>query len=101
MDPPARRVWPAAGRSVVIHAFGALFGLGTIFALTTAKEFAAPIEADATSDRFSMVGSMVLWVFWPSFCSALVAPADVAKTAANVIMALCASTLSTYLASVG
>ena len=89
------------GGSIVIHAFGALFGLGAIFSLTTAKEFATPIEANATSDRFSMIGSMVLWVFWPSFCAALVAPADVARTAVNVIMALCASTLSTYLASVG
>ncbi len=89
------------GGSIVIHAFGALFGLGAMIALTTAREFATPIEADVNSDRFSMIGSMVLWVFWPSFCSALVAPADVAKTAINVILALCASTLATYLASVG
>jgi ammonium transporter Rh len=86
---------------VVIHAFGAFFGLGAIFFLTSAKEFATPIEAGPTTDRFSMVGSMMLWVFWPSFCAAMVAPADVPKTAVNVIMALCASTLSTYLTSVG
>ena len=89
------------GGSVVIHAFGAFFGLGAIFFLTSAKEFATPIEAGPTTDRFSMVGSMILWVFWPSFCAALVAPADVPRTAVNVILALCASTLSTYLASVG
>jgi ammonium transporter Rh len=89
------------GGSIVIHAFGALFGLGAIISLTTAKEYATPIEADATSDRFSMVGSMVLWVFWPSFCSALAAPGDVIRTAVNVILALCASTLATYVASVG
>ena len=89
------------GGSIVIHAFGALFGLAAIGSLTTAREFAAPIEADATSDRFSMVGSMVLWVFWPSFCSALVAPVDVPRTAVNVVLALCASTLATYVASVG
>lgn len=47
-----------------------------------------------------MVGSMVLWIFWPSFCSALVAPGDIAKTVVNVILALCASTLATYLASI-
>jgi ammonium transporter Rh len=43
---------------------------------------------------------MVLWVFWPSFCAALVAPADVPQTAVNVILALCGSTLATYFASV-
>ena len=96
----AKGVFADTGGSIVIHAFGALFGLGAIFALTSRKDFDAPIEADATSDRFSMVGSMVLWVFWPSFCSALVAPADVARTAINVIMALCASTLATYVCSV-
>ncbi len=89
------------GGSIVIHAFGALFGLAAIVSLTTTREFATPIEADATSDRFSMVGSMVLWVFWPSFCSALVAPVDVPRTAVNVVLALCASTLATYVASVG
>ena len=47
-----------------------------------------------------LLGSMVLWVFWPSFCAALVAPADVPKTAVNVILALCGSTLATYFASV-
>ena len=43
---------------------------------------------------------MVLWVFWPSFCSALVAPQDVPHTAINVIFALCGSTLATYFATV-
>ncbi len=88
------------GGSIVIHAFGALFGFGAIITMTTLKEFKTPIESDATSDRFSLLGSMVLWIFWPSFCAALVAPADVPATAINVILALCGSTLATYFASV-
>ena len=88
------------GGSVVIHAFGAFFGLGAIFFLTRKREFTAPLDTSPTTDRFSMIGSMVLWVFWPSFCAALVAPADVPKTAVNVILALCGSTLATFLASV-
>jgi len=62
------------GGSIVIHAFGALFGLGVILTMTTPGEFSEKIECDGTSDRFSMLGSMVLWIFWPSFCAALVAP---------------------------
>ena len=62
------------GGSIVIYSFGAIFGLGIIMAMTNRKEFNEPIETDAASDRFSMVGSMVLWLFWPSFCAALVAP---------------------------
>jgi ammonium transporter Rh len=88
------------GGSIVIHAFGALFGLGVILTMTTQKEFAEKIECDATSDRFSMLGSMVLWIFWPSFCAALVAPEMVAFTAINVVLALCGATVVTYIASV-
>ena len=88
------------GGSVVIHAFGALFGLGLIFPLTNRGEFDVPIESDETSDRFSLLGSMVLWVFWPSFCAALVTPEQLPHTAVNVILALSGSTLATYFATV-
>lgn len=83
----------AAG-SVTIHAFGAYFGLGLTVALTSDEDAAAPILSNETSDRFSLVGSMVLWVFWPSFCSAVVAPAQLAVTAVNTVLALCGATLT-------
>jgi len=41
-------------------------------ALTSQKQCEVAVASDATSDRFSMLGSMVLWLFWPSFCSAVV-----------------------------
>ena len=88
------------GGSIVIHAFGALFGLGVIKTMTTSSEFTQPIETDAASDRFSMLGSMVLWVFWPSFCSALVAPELLPRTIVNVVLALCGATVATYFASI-
>jgi len=88
------------GGSIVIHAFGALFGLAVAFSMTTKKEFSAPIEADAVSDRFSLLGSMVLWVFWPSFCAALVAVENIPMTVVNVILALSGSTIATYFATV-
>ena len=88
------------GGSIAIHAFGALFGLGVVMTMSTKEEFKQPIEADGTSDRFSLLGSMVLWLFWPSFCAALVAPELVPHTAINVILALCGATLATYITSV-
>jgi ammonium transporter Rh len=88
------------GGSIVIHAFGAMFGMGVVVAITHKTEKAIPIESDYTSDKFSMLGSMVLWVFWPSFCSALVAPEQVPFTAVNVVIALCGSTLATYIMTV-
>ena len=88
------------GGSIVIHAFGALFGLGVIMTMTTKDEMEIPIEADDTSDRFSLLGRMILWLFWPSFCAALVSPELVPHTAINVILALCGATIATYFASV-
>jgi len=46
------------------------------------------------------LGSMVLWVFWPSFCAALVPNEAIPATVVNVFLALCGSTLATYFASV-
>jgi ammonium transporter Rh len=87
------------GGSIVIHAFGAVFGIGVVLTMTTKKEREIPIESNATSDRFSLLGSMILWLFWPSFCAALVSPELVPHTAINVILALSGATLATYFAS--
>jgi ammonium transporter Rh len=88
----------AAG-SIIIHAFGAYFGLGLAIALTRESDLKKEIPGDATSNRFSMIGSMVLWLFWPSFCCAVVPPEQVPATAVNTILSLCGATLSTCIAS--
>ncbi len=88
------------GGSIVIHAFGAIFGISAAISLTTKAHRKIPIEADATSDRFSLLGSMILWVFWPSFCAALVPVEAIPHTVVNVFIALCGSTIATYIASV-
>ncbi len=85
-----------AGGSVVIHAFGAYFGMGLTLVLSGAKHREVPIESDTVSDRFSMLGSMILWIFWPSFCSAIVPEGQFAQTVINVILALCGATIATY-----
>jgi len=88
------------GGSIVIHAFGAIFGISAAISLSTLKQRKTPIEADATSDRYSLLGSMVLWVFWPSFCAALVLPEEVVMTGINVILALSGATIATVFASI-
>jgi ammonium transporter Rh len=87
------------GGSIVIHAFGALFGLGFVISIMRNKHHKGSIEADYTSDRFSLIGSMILWIFWPSFCAALVPTNQIPITITNVILALCGSTLATYISS--
>lgn len=85
-----------AGGSIVIHAFGAYFGLGVIS--NTLSKFAdgPQTENNATSNQFCLIGSMMLWIFWPSFTSALVAPELVPLTAINTVFALCGATLRMY-----
>jgi ammonium transporter Rh len=85
--------------SIIIHAFGAYFGLGLAIALTSSDHIKTAIESDATSDRLSMLGSMVLWIFWPSFCCAVVPHEQMQQTAINTIIALCGATLATFLTS--
>lgn len=85
----------AAG-SIIIHAFGAYFGLGVTLAVTTARQRGQPIQADATADRFAMLGSMVLWLFWPSFCCAVVPAEQMQHTAVNTVLALSGATLGTF-----
>ncbi|HWI60099.1 MAG TPA: ammonium transporter [Bacillota bacterium] len=85
--------------SIVIHAFGAYFGLGLAIALTQASHRTLNIESDHISDQFSMLGSMVLWLFWPSFCSAVVPAEQMPRTVINTLLALCGATLVTYLTS--
>ena len=83
--------------SIIIHAFGAYFGIGMALMMRNRRQCEEPIKCDATSDRFSMLGSMVLWVFWPSFCCAIVSFEQVPITAINTVMALAGATLSTFL----
>jgi ammonium transporter Rh len=88
----------AAG-SIIIHAFGAYFGLGLAIALTSGAQRTVDVHSDPTSDRFSMLGSMVLWLFWPSFCSAVVPPEQTGIAAVNTILSLCGATATTYVMS--
>lgn len=87
------------GGSIVIHQFGAYFGLGVIVRMTTSDDFLKKIESDKISNQFSMLGSMVLWIFWPSFCAA---PAEISKmplAAVNTVLSLCGATVATYITS--
>ena len=88
------------GGSIGIHAFGALFGVAAAMSLTRREDMEVSIVSDATTDKYSLLGSMVLWVFWPSFCAALVPIDAIPHTVVNVFIALCGSTIATYITSV-
>ncbi|XP_069846278.1 ammonium transporter Rh type B isoform X1 [Dipodomys merriami] len=88
-----------AGGSMTIHTFGAYFGL--VFSrvlyrpqLEKSKHRQGSVYH---SDLFAMIGTIFLWIFWPSFNSAPTSLGDVQhRTALNTYYSLTASTLSTF-----
>jgi ammonium transporter Rh len=94
------------GGSLVIHAFGAYFGLAASFVLTP-PVLTAEIKADRevpkngssyNSDMFAMIGTVFLWLYWPSFVSALV-PEAREVCALHTVLALCGSCVAAFAAS--
>src|SRR4051812_30075770 len=89
------------GGSIIVHAFGAYFGLAASRVLYRAywdnHEHAGSIYH---SDLMSMVGALFLWIFWPSFNAAVADPEDARHRAImNTLLSLVACTLTTFLVS--
>lgn len=58
------------GGSMIIHAFGAYFGLAASWALRCPRQVDQEKEgADYKTDLFAMIGTIFLWMYWPSFNS--------------------------------
>uniref|UniRef100_A0A8C3RYZ7 Rh family B glycoprotein (gene/pseudogene) n=1 Tax=Chelydra serpentina TaxID=8475 RepID=A0A8C3RYZ7_CHESE len=91
-----------AGGSMTIHTFGAYFGLMVSRVLYRPQlEKSRQREGSVYhSDLFAMIGTIYLWLFWPSFNSAITAHGDdQQRTAMNTYFSLAASTLATFATS--
>lgn len=59
------------GGTITIHMFGAYFGLAAAKALGPQNKVSASNNAASrVSDVFALVGTTLLWVYWPSFVGA-------------------------------
>jgi len=90
-----------AGGSMTIHAFGAYFGL--TISLVIGKKI-APVtkpEADYNSNIFAMIGTLFLWLFWPSFNFGVFATTQFEQNqiVTNTLLSLVGSCLSTFTCS--
>lgn len=87
-----------AGGSLVIHCFGCYFGLAVSFMLRNMKNNDNPKEGSVYhSDIFAMIGTLFLWMYWPSFNSALVDdPNDQQRTVINTYLSLVACCVTTF-----
>ncbi|KAG9339708.1 hypothetical protein JZ751_023354 [Albula glossodonta] len=87
------------GGSILIHLFACYFGLGATFALYRPglREGHAKEIAGYRSDILSVLGTLFLWVFWPSFNSAMALKGDDQHRAVlHTFIGLSASTLTAF-----
>ncbi|XP_031600599.2 ammonium transporter Rh type A [Oreochromis aureus] len=89
------------GASMVIHAYGAYFGLAVTRVLYR-PGLRNGHENDGSvyhSDMFAMIGTIFLWMFWPSFNSAIAEPSlsyTQLTAVINTYLSLAACVLSAY-----
>lgn len=110
------------GGSITIHAFGAYYGLAASLVISSRQSDYTSANtknsASYISNIFSMIGTLFLWLYWPSFNGALASvstimdakPADAAGLDAvlqsqqylciiNTVLSLLGSCISTFIVS--
>lgn len=91
------------GGSITVHAFGAYFGLAVSVMLRPGKDQNDAGQNEAanyTSDIFAMIGTLFLWVYWPSFNSVLAVGAGAPERAIlNTYLSLAGATVTTFVLS--
>lgn len=90
-----------AGDSMYVHVFGAYFGLAVslIFGLKD-KPKEHPLEgSNYQSDIFAMIGTIFLWLFWPSFNSGSLHGDDQQRAIINTLLSIAASCVMAFATS--
>lgn len=97
------------GGSIAIHAFGAYFGLGVSLALRNRNNDLTPSDGQPIvdlngpsyiSDITATLGSIFLWIYWPSFNSGLTeTEGEYQRAVINTYLSLAAATVTTFVMS--
>jgi len=92
------------GGSIFIWTFGAVFGLsfGYIYnykKLEHAKNRSQDMASSYQSDLTSLLGTIFLWVLWPSFNSAEAPTGTSDRVVVNTVLSLCSSVIFTFVFS--
>ncbi|XP_043465365.1 ammonium transporter Rh type B-B isoform X1 [Leptopilina heterotoma] len=90
-----------AGDSMYVHVFGAYFGLAVSFVFGVKdKPKEHHLEGSTyQSDIFAMIGTVFLWLFWPSFNSASLKGDDQQRAIINTLLSLTASCVIAFAVS--
>lgn len=85
------------GESMFIHAFGAFFGLAVARVLYNEHLDDHPNEGTVYhSDIFSMIGTVFLWLYWPSFNGGAATGGEQYRAVINTYLSLVACTIITF-----
>lgn len=91
------------GGSMYIHTFGAYFGLSMIMVMKNnhKEAFEHPKNsASYISNSFSMMGTIFLFLYWPSFNGALCSGAGQTRAIVNTTLGLSSCVISVFLVSI-
>merc|ERR1719471_1675977 len=85
------------GGSMFVHTFGAYFGLAATYFFDNKKALEnkdGKCGGSYNSQLIAMVGTLFLWMFWPSFNGALAADFQQQRVIVNTVMAISASCIT-------
>jgi ammonium transporter Rh len=85
------------GGSMLVHMVAAYWGWGVILTLREKRAFDEPMNVTTHSISFVWLASMLLWVLWPSFVTALLPADQVHWGMVTCYMAGLGSIISTYI----
>uniref|UniRef100_A0A3B1IIK1 Rh family B glycoprotein n=1 Tax=Astyanax mexicanus TaxID=7994 RepID=A0A3B1IIK1_ASTMX len=88
-----------AGGSILVHLFACYFGLGTTFILyrPSLNKGHSKECTSYHSDMLSVLGTLFLWVFWPSFnCALTLRGDDQHRAILHTFIGLSASTITAF-----
>jgi ammonium transporter Rh len=87
------------GESIYVHVFGAYFGLAVAKMLHNKRVANENESATYVSDLFSMIGTLFLWLYWPSFNSATATGEGQLRAIVNTYLSITASCIFTAIIS--
>lgn len=82
------------GGSMYVHTFGAYFGLAASYFFLPKKAIADAEQrcgGGYNSQLIAMIGTIFLWMYWPSFNGALAAASQQQRVIVNTVMAISSS----------
>ena len=86
------------GGSIFVHTFGAYFGLALSRTISKPGKKDHPKNGSSyTSDTFAMVGTIFLWMYWPSFNGALATESQQHRVVINTVLALSSCCVTAFL----